>query len=920
VNLPHGTVTFLFTDIEGSTKLAERLGPAYGDLLETHRRLLRHAFAGGVEISTEGDSFFYAFEEAAAAVRAAVAGQRALAEHDWPADSVIRVRMGLHTGHADVHDGGYVGVEVHRAARIGACGHGGQVLLSEATHALTARQLPAEVSELDLGPHRLKDLSAPERLYQLVIRGLPSAFPPLRTLDERRTNLPVQVTSFIGREREVGELTALTGANRLVTVLGVGGTGKTRLALHVAGELLEQHPDGAWLVELAPITAPDQVAREVARSLSVQEEPGRSLEDTLVDFLRLKRLLLVLDNCEHLVGAVAQLVDDLFRGAPGLVILATSREALGIAGERVFQVPSLALPPAVAESHADVIDQVAAADAVRLFVDRATAVAPSFELTADNAAAVAEICRRLDGIPLAIELAAARVTFLSVEDIATRLEDRFRLLTGGSRTALPRQQTLQALIDWSWDLLEDEDRRLLRRLAVFTGGATLDAATAVTGKSEFDTLDGIGRLVHRSLVIADRGAPTRYRLLETIRQYGRERLIESGEAVAMRDVHLRHYRQMAERAAPELRGPGMAEWLRLLDDEIENLRSAIDWGFETDLASALRICVAIERYWRSRVAVEGYERMQRGVALMDTANAPEIEPALGSRAFGTAANMAWMTGNAAFGRPWAERAVKLSEVAGDEVARYEALVSLALSKVFTDDFEGVPDILQEALILAEAHGDWQLVGYTVGGMAESDAERGDMVGARALLDRAARAAERSGNPAVIAFVALGAGRVSSLSGDLAEARLAFGRAIADFVALDDPRLELVSRSDLAHALRAGGEIAEAEAMYRRTLHDWLHAGNRGAIANQLESFAYIALEKGDAPRAARLLGAAESIREAASAAMLPHERSEYEAAVRRLHADAVKGAVVEVAWGEGRRLSIDQAVAIALAKPVSSEG
>ncbi len=607
-SLPEGTVTFLFTDIEGSTRLLQELGDGYPAVLDTHRRLLRAAFAKGTEVGTEGDSFFVAFPVATDAVAAAVEAQRALAGHPWPPGHPVRVRMGLHTGRGMVGPDGYVGLDVHRAARIAAAGHGGQVVLSEATLALTQHDLPPGTMSRDLGSHRLKDLAEPLRLADLVIDGLPSDHPPLHTVDRAQTNVRLPLTSFVGRQQELDVVAGLVRDHRLVTLVGTGGTGKTRLLLHVAAATVADWPDGAWLVELAPLTDPGQVLPAIARAIGAHEDPGRPPIDTVLDYVRPKRLVLLIDNCEHLVAPVAEIVRRLLTDAPELTVLATSREALGVDGETLFQVASLPLPPSGATLDRQSIDQ---APATRLFVERATAADGDFAPMPEDLAAIAEICRRLDGIPLAIELAAARVQVMSVPEIADRLSDRFRLLTGGSRTALPRQQTLEAAIDWSWDLLSDDERRVLRRLSVFAGGCTVeavagvafDAADGATDRTA-DALDVLGRLVAKSLLGVARSRPTRYRALETIRQYARDRLLEAGESEAIRTRHLAYYLAFAEAAAPRLEGPTWPATLRQLDAERENLQVAIDWAFETDLEAALRLCVALVVYARVAVAVE----------------------------------------------------------------------------------------------------------------------------------------------------------------------------------------------------------------------------------------------------------------------------------------------------------------------------
>jgi class 3 adenylate cyclase len=482
-DLPTGTVTFLFTDIEGSARLLQHLGERWKAVIEAHQQLLRTAFQprGGYEVRTEGDAFFVVFSDAADGVAAAVDAQRALSAHSWPEGAEVRVRMGLHTGEPELGGGDYVGLDVHCAARVSTCGHGGQILLSQRTRDLVAPSLPAGVRLRDMGAHRLKDLPQPEHLFQVVIDGLPADFPPLKSLSAHPNNLPLQLSSFIGREQEMAEVQRLLGTTRLLTLTGIGGTGKTRLALQVAADRVDAYPDGVWLVELAALTEPSLMPQAVAGVLHLREETGRTLSETLGDYLRGKQLLLLLDNCEHLIQPCARLTELLLRTCPHVQVLATSREALGILGEVTWRVPSLPVPDPrrLRQDKAGIVSDPVAAliqyEGVRLFVERCTAVLPSFTVTSQNAPALAEVCHRLDGIPLAIELAAARVMALPVEQIAQRLDDRFRLLTGGSRTALPRQQTLRALVDWSYELLSEAERVLLRRLSVFAGVAHVPA-------------------------------------------------------------------------------------------------------------------------------------------------------------------------------------------------------------------------------------------------------------------------------------------------------------------------------------------------------------------------------------------------------------------------------------------------------------
>src|SRR6266545_3268645 len=517
--LPSGMVTFLFTDIEGSTSVWEREPERMRLALARHHAILRTTIAaqGGHAYKIIGDAFQAAFALPAQAVAAALAAQRAFAAQAWETSEPVRVRMGIHVGPAAVEGNDYTTTHtLNRVARIMAAGHGGQILLSVEVADLVRRDLPTDVTLRDMGQQRMKGLTHLEHLFQVVAPDLPASLPPLKTLDPFRTNLPAQLTSFVGREQAITDVTQLLTTARLVTLTGPGGTGKTRLALQVAAGVLEAYSDGVWLVELAPLADAALIPRAVASALGLREEAGRPILATLTDFLRARHLLLILDNCEHVVAACAQSAAALLRGCPNVRILASSREALGIAGEAPFRVPSLATPD---PRRLPPIETLADYEAVRLFVERATTVLPGFRLTSDNAPAVAQVCARLDGIPLALELAAARVNVLRVEQIAARLDDRFRLLTGGSRTAVPRQQTLRALIDWSHDLLAALEQQVLRRLSVFTGGWTLEAAEAVCagdGIEQYDILDVLTQLVNKSLVVGEReqGQETRYRLLE----------------------------------------------------------------------------------------------------------------------------------------------------------------------------------------------------------------------------------------------------------------------------------------------------------------------------------------------------------------------------------------------------------------------
>ena len=582
-DLPSGTVSFLFTEVEGSTRLWDESPDVMTHAMPRHDELLRDAVKsqGGFIVKNAGDGFHAVFATAHDAVTAAVAAQRSLLADDWNIAQTVRVRMGIHTGETEVRDGDYSGGAVNRAKRLMSVAHGGQIVVSAATEEVLHDAFPEKYGFIDLGEHRLRDLGRTERLFQVAHPDLEREFAPLRTLDAlARNNLPRQATTFVGREAEIASLSELVCRSSLVTLTGVGGVGKTRLALQIAAEIIDEFPDGAWLCEFAPVTDPEAVWETVAACLRLLSLPGRALDESVLDYLAAKRLLLVLDNCEHLLDAVARQVDAIEHRCPDVSVLATSREGLGLAGERIVAVPPLGVPAGDAD-----VDVVRRAEAVCLFWDRASTAKRDFALTDRNVGAVGVLCRRLDGIPLAIELAAARVRSLSPEDLVSRLDQRFKLLTHGTRAALERHQTLRSTIDWSYDLLTPTERHAFDRLSVFAGGCDLGAAEAVLPDDDLDALDVVdvlGQLVDKSLVVTDDAdGGVRYRLLETIRQYARERLDASGDPAVVRRRHPDYYVALAEAAGLHLRGRDHLEWTNVVARDIDNFRAALDWAVET---------------------------------------------------------------------------------------------------------------------------------------------------------------------------------------------------------------------------------------------------------------------------------------------------------------------------------------------------
>jgi predicted ATPase/class 3 adenylate cyclase len=710
--IPSGTVTFLFTDIEGSTRLWQKFPHAMGVALSRHQELLESSIErhGGYLFQLVGDGCCAAFAVPTDAVAAALEAQRALGAERWQGVEQLRVRMALHTGAAEVRpgelrSGEYVsGITLSRAARILSVGHGAQVLLSMATAELVRDELPREVSLLDLGRHRLRDLAQPQGIYQLAAPGLRSDFPPLKTVEVLTQNLPLQLTSFIGRDLELSSIRGHLGRARLLTLTGAGGSGKTRLSIHAAAAMANEFLDGTWFVELAPLGDPTFLPTAVAHVFGLREEGLRKAEDVLMDHLRDKRLLLVVDNCEHMVEAVARFAQLLLTRCPTITILATTREALGVPGEVVFAVRPLAVPEPGARVPIGVLSQI---ESVRLFIDRATSAHPGFALDERNAPAIAEICVQLDGIPLAIELASARTKVLSAEQILIRLNDRFRLLTGGARTALPRQQTLRAAIDWSFDLLPGPERALLRRLCVFAGGCTLGAAEGVTTGTEVEqvgVLELLTQLENKSLlVVKQTGDAVRYDLLESVRQYGREKAVEAGEFDALRERHLHYFLALADKVEPSLYGAGQLAALKTFETEIGNLRSALDRAADATMTrQGLRLASRLGRYWSMRGDFgEGRHWMRRMLAAPNVAEHPQEHAwALYYQGY-----LAWFQGDVATMKRALNQSLDLARAIGNRRCAAYALDFCAIAAISERDFARAQRTFDESLALMEEVGD-----------------------------------------------------------------------------------------------------------------------------------------------------------------------------------------------------------------------
>lgn len=723
-DLPTGTLTFLFTDIEGSTRLATALGGRWPAVLERHQEILRECFMsrGGVEVATEGDSFFVVFPSAPASLAAAVAAQQRLVAEPWPDGAVVRVRMGLHTGEGTLGADNYVGLDVHRAARVASAGHGGQVLISAATRSLAEHSLPDGVTLRDLGEHRLKDLAMPERLAMLVVPGCPTEFPPLRTVDAVPNNLPIQPTSFIGREKEVAETSRLLldGA-RLVTLTGPGGTGKSRLSLQVAAEVSDRFSDGVFFVPLASISDPALVPSAIAQALQIPVAGNQPVEERLRDWLKGKRLLLVLDNFEQVLPA-ASIVADLLRSEESMRILVTSRASLRLYGEHEYPVPSLRLPKRLPDDP----ERLSQFEAVKLFIERAVSVRPDFRVTNDNAPSVAMICSRLDGLPLAIELAAARIKVLPPHAILVRLERSLDLLTSGARDLPERQRTLRGAIAWSWDLLTEDQRRLFARFGIFANGARLEQAEVVGGSDlDLDVLEGLSELVDQSLIrqSEEPDGESRFWLLATIREYALERLAESGEDEAVRRRHAEAYADLAELAEPELTGIRQGEWLARLDREHDNLRAAIEWATERgEAALALRLVSAPWRFWQFRGHLR--EAAQRQAKALAMPGASGADPRVRYRALEAAGGIQYWLGDYRTAFRFYDESLAVARTLGDRALVAQALYNRAFTGEGDDPFQLMRtegrEAAEEALAIWRELGDRAGVGRALWALGNAD--------------------------------------------------------------------------------------------------------------------------------------------------------------------------------------------------------
>jgi predicted ATPase/class 3 adenylate cyclase len=868
-SLPEGTITFLFSDMEGSTLLLQSLGDRYPAVLAEHQRLLRGAFDewGGCDVDSRGEEFFVAFSRASDAVSGALAAQRALVAHPWPEGVSVRVRMGLHTGEPVRTPTGYVGLDVHRAARLMAAGHGGQILLSQSTRFLVEQDLPEGASLRDLGPHRLKDLRNPEPVYQVLHPALPAEFPPLKSLDAYPNNLRVQPTGLLGREQELATLGDLLRREevRLLTLTGPGGCGKTRLGTQLAADLLDDFREGAYVVALGPISDPGLVPTVIAQALGLQEAGGRPTLDSLKGYLQDKQILLLLDNFEQLLPA-ASVVVELLAACPQLKVLVTSRSRLHLRGEKEFRVPPLALPNARRLPPLQTLSQYGS---VALFIQRARDVQHDFTVTNENAPAVAEICHRLDGLPLAIELAAARIRLLTPQAMLARLTNRLNLLTGGARDLPARQRTLREAIAWSYDLLEEGEQRLFRRLSIFVGGCTFESAEAVAGAStqgaapagaghdtvgdlEIDLLDGLESLASQSLLrqeVADGGEP-RFVMLETIREYGREKLQESGEAAAIRGRHLQYFLTLAETAETRLTSEERSDWLARLETEHDNLRSALEWAQESKaVEDGLRLAGALSDFWQ----VRGYwaEGQQRFAGLLALPGA-EARTAARARALYPAGRLAYCRGEIAAARSLYEESLAINLELEDERGTAASLNGLGDVTRLQGDLDRARSLYEESMALYRKLGDRWRVTFALSGLGDVARLQGDLEAARSRYQESLTLRRELGDKQASTISLNGLGHVARLQGNLQEARSRYTESLTINRELGDRRGTTFSLGGLANVARLQGELDTAGALYEESLVINRELGDKRGIASSLGGLADVARRQDDLERARSL--------------------------------------------------------------------
>jgi predicted ATPase/class 3 adenylate cyclase len=910
---PSGTVTFLFSDIEGSTQKWEENADQMQAAFARQEVIMRQAMSqhGGYVYKMVGDAFQVAFDTAQQALEAATTAQSILHKEAWGEIGPIRVRMALHTGVVEERGDDYVGPVLNRAARMVSAGHGGQVLLSQATYELVRDELPDDVAISDLGEHRLKDLSRPENIFQLVISNLDSNYPPLKTLDAYPNNIPLQLTSFIGRERELEDVKCKLAASRLVTLIGAGGTGKTRLALQVAADLTDKFKQGVWFVDLSTLTESGFVPQSVAAVLSIREESQRPLTETLRDKISDRELLLVLDNCEHIIEACAHLADALLRACPRLRILATSREALRIGGETTILVWPLETPD---PKHLPATEMLSKYDAVRLFIERAIAVSPDFIVDNKSAPAVAQICYQLDGIPLAIELAAARVGAMSVDMILDRLDDRFRLLSKGDRAVLPRHQTLGAVIDWSYDLLSKDERTLFRRLGVFAGSWTLEAAESLCcgdGIEEWEIFELITSLVDKSIVQIDRSQmELRYRMLETIRQYALQKISTANEIEDIRGCYINFYLKLAEEGEKKSYWGGDTALPKRLALDFDNFRAALSWCFE-DIETfgeiGLRMAGALWIVWWTFGNLnEGRDWLEKAIKVDSIGGVPR------AKALTNLGCIAWQQGDYQVAAAYTEESIKIyrAEVTEDRPGLANAIHIRGHVAFDQKDYTQARSLFEESLTKFRQLEDQINICLLVSDLGMVDYHEGDYQSAKLRFEECLEISREGEDLTNISVNLIRIGDIARLERDYDGAAAYYEESLEILRDLGW-NLDLASNlHKLGCIARFRGDFQKAAQLFIESLQMQQTMGNKQGVIECLVGLAGLAAVAGREEEAVRLFSAAEQSLAAIGAPLGPADRVELERDLSiiqaRLSADAYSNA-----WSNGKRFSIEQAITLA---------
>jgi predicted ATPase/class 3 adenylate cyclase len=908
---PTGTVTFLFTDIEGSTRMWEDDAPAMQAALARHDEILRSAIEerGGYVFKTVGDAFCCAFAAATDALESALEAQRGLLSSELEQTGPLKVRMALHTGVVEERDGDYFGPPVNRVARLLSASHGEQVLLSAATQELVRDQRPAGASLRDLGEVRLKDLFRPERVFQLSAPGLPSEFPPLRTLDAYRNNLPLQPTPLVGREKEVSEVRDLlrSSETRLLTLTGPGGTGKTRLASQAAADLLEDFPDGTFFAQLATVSEAELLLPAVAETLGVRETAEQPLFESLKDYLHERRLLLVLDNFEQVLGA-APAVAELLSAAAGLKVLATSRTPLGLYGEHEFPVPPLTLPDL---ERPPPLERLTEYEAVGLFVERARAVKPDFSLTNESAPAVAEICVRLDGLPLAIELAAARVKMLPPKAMLQRLSSRLKLLTGGARDLPERQRTLRAAIEWSFALLDEDERLLFARLAAFSGGRTLEAIDAICdtgGDLSVDAFEGVSSLLDKSLLRQEEGlgGEPRFVMLETVHEFAREKLEASGEAEEIKGIHAQYFLTLAEGAYPELKGANQLEWLERLEAEHDNMRAALSWALERKGAEvALKLGGALWWFWWMRGHYREGKRWLEAVLAIEARESPASR----ARVLAGVGTLALDQGDLDRAQEACEEGLHLLANEGKQQTETKQCLLACSGWVAwqREEHDKATELFEESLALSREMSDFWWLAYSLPNLAVVSESRGEFERATELLEESMDLFREQGDRQGLANCLINLGMLVYSQGDLERASKLTEEAVTLFRVLGARGDVPLGLCNLGWIALLQEDLGRAADLYKESLSLSWDAGLNPLVQSALEGFACVAVAQGEAERAALLWGAAQALHETKG---IPRDTDFFAEADARISVvrSGMGEEVWEEAWHKGQLMALDEAV------------